>query len=85
MEKPQSNAWRPWSIWRGCGIWFPWSYGSDSTQKLRDAGYEMVNVKSYEVLGSYFDLYVVLVILVSLDKSIKSEHTFRFDRVIMKM
>ena len=58
MEKPSSSSWRPWSIWRGCGIWFPWSHGSSAESKLQDAGYALVNVKSFEVLGSYLFLKI---------------------------
>ena len=29
-QKPSENSWRPWNIWRGCGWWFPWSYGNDA-------------------------------------------------------
>jgi CD109 antigen len=50
-QKPSEDSWRPWNIWRGCGWWFPWSYGNDAVSKIQDAGYGIVNVKSIEVSG----------------------------------
>ena len=34
----EEHGWRPWPIWGGCGIWFPWGYGSSAEQKIEDAG-----------------------------------------------
>lgn len=54
LQKTQENSWRPWPIWGGCGIWFPWSYGNSAVEKLNDAGFEVVSFKSFKDLGSAF-------------------------------
>lgn len=52
LQDTQEKSWRPWPIWGGCGIWFPWSYGNQATDKINDAGLQIISVRSFQDLGS---------------------------------
>jgi CD109 antigen len=52
LQETQEGSWRPWPIWGGCGMWFPWSYGNGAVDKINDAGLSILSVRSVQDLGS---------------------------------
>jgi CD109 antigen len=50
----EEHGWRPWPIWGGCGIWFPWGYGSSAQQKIEDAGFATMKLGTGYISDAFF-------------------------------